>query len=81
LTYLFYELTRHPEWQEQIRNESAGCEWKDVSNSPILEGVIKEALRLHAAAPASLWREVPDGGLVLSGYYIPEKVRNDPRAY
>jgi hypothetical protein len=43
-------------------------------NLEVLEDVVKEALRLHTAAPASLWRVVPEGGRLLDGYFIPENV-------
>ena len=82
LTYLFWELTRRPEWQSRLHEElSAQPEWvngipsyNQVKDLPILEAVIEEALRLHPAAPASLVRETPQGGRVLNGVLIPEKV-------
>lgn len=40
-----------------------------------LDVVVKEALRLHTAAPASLWRETPEGGMTISGHYIPQHVQ------
>lgn len=43
-------------------------------NLEVLEAVVKEALRLHTAAPASLWRVVPEGGRLLDGYFVPENV-------
>ena len=72
----------NPEWQTRIRNELPGAEvqpdeiphWGSISNLEILDVVVKETLRLHAAAPASLWREVPESGLLLGGYHIPQKV-------
>ena len=77
LTYLFWELTRHPEWQTRVREEL--LQHSDIQDSqgtmPILEAVINEALRLHPAAPASLLRIVPAGGAELAGYHLPPKVR------
>lgn len=82
LTYLFWELTRLPEWQSRLHEElSAQKEWvngipsyNEVKDLPVLEAVIEEALRLHPAAPASLPRETPQGGRVLNGVMVPEKV-------
>ncbi|KAK5166454.1 uncharacterized protein LTR77_007997 [Saxophila tyrrhenica] len=82
LTYLFWELTRNPEWQQRIRDELRGLDRNDsssdgvqllkASDAPVLEAVINEALRLHPAAPASLPRATPPGGAQLGLYYIPE---------
>lgn len=83
LTYLFWELSRHPSYQQQIREElqlmnagdSSGVPaYNDIQALPILDSVINEALRLHPAAPASLPRETPPSGTSLNGYYVPEKV-------
>jgi Cytochrome P450 len=62
-----------------LRNElknTGSIDWQSLSQLEILDGVIKEALRVHSAAPASLWREIPAGGLVLDGHFIPEKVHH-----
>ena len=84
LTYLFWELTRHPVWQQRIRDEVRGLskpksttedpQFLKASEAPILEAVINEALRLHPAAPSSLPRATPAGGAQLGSYYIPEDV-------
>lgn len=84
LTYLFWELARHPEWQRKLRSEiSHDIVWtdglpsfKDISELPLLDAVVNEALRLHPAAPASLPRETPVGGRMLNGVFIPEKVND-----
>ncbi|RVX72168.1 hypothetical protein B0A52_04372 [Exophiala mesophila] len=89
LTYLFWELTRRPEWQSRLHEElSAQPEWvngipsyNQVKDLPILEAVIEEALRLHPAAPASLVRETPQGGRVLNGVLIPEKTVVSAQCY
>ncbi|KAJ9620373.1 hypothetical protein H2204_012283 [Knufia peltigerae] len=82
LTYLFYELARNPSWQTRLRTELARIphdsldgqlpNYTSLSDLPILDAVINEALRLHPAAPASLQRVVPPGGKVLNGTFVPE---------
>ncbi|KEF60630.1 uncharacterized protein A1O9_02191 [Exophiala aquamarina CBS 119918] len=98
LTYLFWELARFPEWQMKLHSEiSHNIGWtsglpnfKDISELPILDAVINEALRLHPAAPASLPRETPVGGRMLNNVFIPEKTivsmqcyttQRDPRVF
>jgi cytochrome P450 len=66
---LYAELLVQPQWQEGIPRQP------EVSDLPVLSAVINEALRLHPAAPASLQRETPAGGRVLSGFKIPPGVR------
>jgi cytochrome P450 len=74
----------NPEWQTRIREELNDIEvpsdgpyqipqWTSISNLEVLDAVMKKALRLHSAAPASVWREVPESGLVLGGNFIPQK--------
>jgi len=83
LTYLFWELAKHKEWQAKLRNElegSLGSETEAIplyhalAELPILDAIVNETLRLHPAAPASLQRSTPVGGRELAGYHIPEGV-------
>lgn len=82
-SYLFWELARHPQWQQRIRDELCNIifttqgipEYKDIANLPILEAVIQETLRLHPAAPASLPRIPPREGGTILGLQIPANVR------
>ena len=79
LTFLFWELSKHQDWQTRLREElrtnvQGSATFQQVKDLPILEAVISEALRLHPAAPASLPRETPAGGVELNGYSIPPKV-------
>jgi hypothetical protein len=74
-------LTRHPEWQDRIREELGKLDldsntprFLTGTEAPIMEAVINEGLRLHPAAPASLPRSTPRGGATLANYYIPEDV-------
>ena len=84
LTYTSWELAKQPKLQEKIRQElrDAGLfmegtvlRYSDLENLPFLDAVVREGLRLHPAAPASLPRIVPKGGAELSGIWIPEDVR------
>ena len=83
LTYTAWELAKQPTLQEKLRQElrNAGLRtegnvlrYPDLENLPLLDAVVKEGLRLHPAAPASLPRIVPKGGARLSGIWIPEDV-------
>lgn len=83
LLYLFWELAQMPELQQQIRDELSTVpmhndipEHKDLWNLPLLNAVINETLRKHSPVVMGLLREVPSGGRVMEGYYIPAKVRN-----
>jgi cytochrome P450 len=80
---MFWELARHPLWQDRLQKELLAhplpadqtlSRFLELDDLPVLEAVINEALRLHPAAPASLQRETPAGGKELDGCYIPAKV-------
>ena len=66
-------LVTHPDAQEKLHEElaQAKCSYPaafdDVKNLPYLEGVIKEALRLHSSASFNLQRVTGPAGLVLPG--------------
>ena len=85
LTYTSWELAKQPKLQEKLRHElqDAGLQmegnvlrYPDLENLALLDAVVREGLRLHPAAPASLPRVVPKGGATLSGLRIPEDVRS-----
>ncbi|KAK3669749.1 hypothetical protein LTR78_010377 [Recurvomyces mirabilis] len=44
--------------------------FKESQEMPYLQAVIKEALRMHSATGLPLWRDVPEGGLECSGWFI-----------
>lgn len=80
LTYLCWELTKHPDLQSRLRQELQqlqGCHSlqvplsREVLQSPLLEAVINESLRLHPAAPASLLRITPPTGATVSDVWLP----------
>jgi len=85
LTSLFWELAQHVEWQDKIRTELASIsndftddipQWKAISTSTALDAVIREGLRIHGAVPGSLYREVPSGGRMIAGHFVPQGVIN-----
>ncbi|KAE8163456.1 cytochrome P450 [Aspergillus tamarii] len=84
LTYLFWELSRHPELQEELRKELLTLESKilfprpspsrglpqakAVDSLPLLEAIVTETLRLHAPIPGIQPRVTPHPSCTLAGY-------------
>lgn len=82
LTYLFWELAHHPEWQLRLREElNEALDGKDtydyntISELPVLDAVVQETLRLRPAAPSGLQRVTPEAGCVIDGTTVPSRVR------
>lgn len=46
--------------------------WKAAKQMPYLEAVVKEAVRIHPAVGQLLERDVPKGGVVLDGHFLPQ---------
>lgn len=81
LTYLFWELARHPEWQQRLRNEINAAldgkgeyDYNAIAELPILDAVVQETLRLRPAVPSGLQRVTPETGCVVDGTAVPSKV-------
>ena len=86
LTYLFWELAKQPSWQARIVSELNATKaelnvsnlpdltFRQLSELPVLDAVITEALRLHPAAPGSLPRTCADGHAIISGTVVPSGV-------
>ncbi|KAJ9610357.1 hypothetical protein H2200_005134 [Cladophialophora chaetospira] len=81
LTYTAWELAKQPKLQEEMRRElrtarshaeSDVLRYADLEALPFLDAVIMEGLRRHPAAPSSLPRVVPKGGVSLAGIWVPE---------
>ncbi|EAW08309.1 cytochrome P450 [Aspergillus clavatus NRRL 1] len=84
LTYLFWELSKHPELQKALREElstldpkivypppSASAELpsaKSIDSLPLLEAIVTETLRLHAPIPGIQPRVTPSPSCTLAGY-------------
>ncbi|CAI7630120.1 unnamed protein product [Penicillium glandicola] len=100
LTYLMWELSQHPELQTELRKElltlSPSLRYSDTNEEnpipspssidalPLLDGVVRETLRLHSPAPAQLPRLTPttEKGTSLHGYdNIPGGVRISSTSY
>lgn len=78
LSYLFYELSNHPQWQARLREELKDVpqsqKYSAIAELPILEAVVQEILRLRPAAPASLQRITPETGGVIDDVVVPPGV-------
>jgi cytochrome P450 len=85
LTYLTYALLQRPQLRDAIEEEvetlNGDFTDADIENLPLLNAVINETLRLYGAAPGALPRVAPAGGIVLSGFYIPEGVTVTTQSY
>lgn len=94
LTYLFWELSRYPEIQEELRKELNTLEPritpdskelpspKAIDSLPLLEAIVTETLRLHAPIPGIQPRVTPSPSCTLAGYEnIPPNIRINAQAY
>jgi hypothetical protein len=86
LTYALWELSKNPHLQLQLRTELSPLQssfsqensppfstttLRKLENSPLLEAIVKETLRLHPPAPGSQRRLTPERGAIIGGYIIP----------
>jgi cytochrome P450 len=74
LTSMTYELARHPEWQERVREESRALgkgrlEFDDLARLPALGWVLKETLRRYPPLPVI--PRVATQEFEFGGYSIP----------
>uniref|UniRef100_A0A2K5M1M4 Cytochrome P450 family 4 subfamily F member 57 n=1 Tax=Cercocebus atys TaxID=9531 RepID=A0A2K5M1M4_CERAT len=81
LSWVLYNLARHPEYQERCRQEvkellkdrePKEIEWDDLAQLPFLTMCVKESLRLHPPAPFISRRctqdtVLPDGRVIPKG--------------
>nr|XP_055039246.1 25-hydroxyvitamin D-1 alpha hydroxylase, mitochondrial [Misgurnus anguillicaudatus] len=77
LSWSLYELSRHPEIQNELRAEVLGAlkgrtiaKASDVTAMPLMKAVIKEILRLYPVIPGNA-RVIPDRDIKVGGYLIP----------
>jgi cytochrome P450 len=77
LTYILYNLAKHPEYIDKICKEVAGYTDIDSLKSIELEkleymnAVIKESMRIFPPFASVLGRVVPPGGKTFGGNFIP----------
>ncbi|WP_101676273.1 cytochrome P450 [Alloalcanivorax mobilis] len=74
LSTLFYQLAKHPHWQQRLREESLALgktclQHEDLERLPGIGLAMKEALRLCAPVPSLPRRTVRD--VEYQGFYIP----------
>jgi hypothetical protein len=97
LTYLAWELSRDQSLQDALRQELLTLSpnmllgpsnaarnipsSKDIDNLPILDAVVMETLRLHAAIPGGQPRMTPYPSCSLGPYHIPGGVRVGAQAH
>ncbi|KAJ5438086.1 Cytochrome P450E-classgroup I [Penicillium daleae] len=85
LSAAFYYIYRNPMVLKKLRDEidaheraalsSNPARFKEAQQMPYLQGIIKETLRMHPAVAQMLPREVPQNGVLLSGYNFPAKTQ------
>ncbi len=86
LTYLVWAVLCHPDVQRKLEAEVSvlepGYTDAQLERLPYLNAVIDEALRLYGAAPGSLPRQAPKGGVTLhGGYFVPEMTTVSSQAF
>lgn len=85
LSFLFWELAQNVDVQENLRSElrqnaqlspDTGIPLnQSLANLPLLNAAIHETMRAHSPVPMGLPRQVPPGGRMMDGYFIPGDVR------
>ncbi|KAJ4335560.1 hypothetical protein N0V95_008874 [Ascochyta clinopodiicola] len=85
LTYLVWAVLKDSELQARLEEEVAGLsdqlDMTELENSPLLNSVIEETLRLYGAAPGALPRIVPSQGMIVAGYQLPHGTEVSTQAY
>jgi cytochrome P450 len=84
-----YELARHPGIQAKLHQELTTAfpdpnqllDIETLEKLPVLDGVVREGLRLHGAIPSYLERITPESGLKICGYSIPQGTIVGMQAY
>ena len=84
LSAVFHFIYSNPEALQKLREEleAAGLgdipRVSDTQRLPYFQAVVKESLRLHPGTGFPMFREVPEGGAVISGQFFPPKVSRVP---
>lgn len=94
-TYVVHRLSSNLNLQQRLRSELSTLQPPvalpsqdkglpspaDIDSLSLLNAVVYETLRLHAANPARLPRVVPKDGMYLHGYYLPGGTTVSSNAY
>ncbi|KAJ6788177.1 hypothetical protein PWT90_05183 [Aphanocladium album] len=76
LTFLVWALCKHPKIKAalvaELQNLPADYTDDDLRKMGLLNRIIRETLRLYAAASEALPRQVPTGGVDLCGFHLDE---------
>ncbi len=72
---LAYELARHPQWQERLREESRALgkpalDYGDLDRLPGLDLAFKETLRMYSPVAQQIRETIADTDIL--GYYVPQ---------
>jgi cytochrome P450 len=76
-TFTIYELTKQPQITTRLAEELSVFQFIQdfttvhLEQSPLLNAVIREGLRLYSPVGGPGGREVPPEGVEMGGYYIP----------
>ncbi|KAF9698457.1 hypothetical protein EKO04_003425 [Ascochyta lentis] len=85
LTYLVWAVLKNSALQAHLEVEVAGLsdqlDLTELENSPLLNSVIEETLRLYGAAPGALPRIVPSQGMIVAGHQVPGGTEVSTQAY
>ncbi|KAJ5826049.1 cytochrome P450 [Penicillium riverlandense] len=85
LTYLIWAVLSQPALRSQLESELANLSDDyldtDLETLSLLNATIMETLRLYGAAPGSLPRSVPQGGVTFSQYYLPHGTTVTTQSY
>ncbi len=77
LSSIFYQLAKHPDWQEKVRQESLGLnkpylDHDDLGKMEVMDRVMKESLRL--LSPVHLIPRKTVKAVEFQGYTIPANI-------
>ncbi|KAI9591962.1 cytochrome P450 [Syncephalis fuscata] len=79
LTWIMYFMTEYPECAQKLREEimavypysSTEIAYDAIKSLPYLEAVLQESMRMRSIVSHGLYREIPEEGLTLGGYFLP----------
>ncbi|KAF2769006.1 putative P450 monooxygenase [Teratosphaeria nubilosa] len=82
LSGLLYHLLCNPEWLQRLTQDLRAhfssveqISMAELQNNKVLDAVLKEGMRVYPPVPVGFPRFVPQGGIEIEGYYMPEGTR------